>query len=174
LDAETLKERLYKGNDATTYIPTDDELLAGFKNSKLVNLQTRGILYLLEAGIRSARSSTALLGFDNYSLEHMMPKKWRNNWTPCASDAEARQRDSILLTLGNLAIIPQSLNASIRDSSWSEKKAGKGVNNPGLSICASGLTTIHDALQKDVWDETEIGLRADWLYEQARSLWDMI
>lgn len=174
LDAETLKERLYKGNDATTYIPTDDELLAGFKNSKLVNLQTRGILYLLEAGIRSARSSTALLGFDNYSLEHMMPKKWRNNWTPCASDAEARQRDSILLTLGNLAIIPQSLNASIRDSSWSEKKAGKGVNNPGLSICASGLTTIHDALQKDVWDESEIGLRADWLYEQARSLWDMI
>ena len=174
LDAETLKERLYKGNDATTYIPTDDELLAGFKNSKLVNLQTRGILYLLEAGIRSARSSTALLGFDNYSLEHMMPKKWRNNWAPCASDAEARQRDSVLLTLGNLAIIPQSFNASIRDSSWNEKKAGKGVNNPGLSICASGLTTIHDALQKDVWDETEIGLRADWLYEQARSLWDMI
>ena len=103
-----------------------------------------------------------------------MPKKWRNNWAPCASDAEARQRDSVLLTLGNLAIIPQSLNASIRDSSWNEKKAGKGVNNPGLSICASGLTTIHDALQKDVWDETEIGLRADWLYEQARSLWDMI
>lgn len=174
LDAETLKERLYKGSDATTYIPTDDDLLNGFKTSKLVNLHTRGILYLLEAGIRSARSSTALLGFNNYSLEHMMPKKWRNNWAPCATDDQARQRDSILLTLGNLAIIPQSLNASIRDSSWSEKKAGKGVNNPGLSVCAAGLTTIHDALQKNVWDGTEIGLRAEWLYEQARSLWDMI
>ena len=174
LDAETLKERLYKGSDATTYIPTDDDLLNGFKTSKLVNLHTRGILYLLEAGIRSARSSTALLGFNNYSLEHMMPKKWRNNWAQCATGDQARQRDSILLTLGNLAIIPQSLNASIRDSSWSEKKAGKGVNNPGLSVCAAGLTTIHDALQKNVWDETEIGLRAEWLHEQARSLWDMI
>ena len=174
LDAETLKERLYKGSDATTYIPTNDDLQNGFKTSKLVNLHTRGILYLLEAGIRSARSSTALLGFNNYSLEHMMPKKWRNNWAPCATDDQARQRDSILLTLGNLAIIPQSLNASIRDSSWSEKKAGKGVNNPGLSVCAAGLTTIHDALQKNVWDETEIGLRAEWLHEQARSLWDMI
>ena len=174
MDAETLKERLNKGNDATTFVPSDDDLLNGFKTAKLVNLQTRGILYLLEAGIRSAKSSTTLLGFNNYSVEHMMPKKWRNNWAPCATDAEARQRDSMLLTLGNLAIIPQSLNASIRDSSWDAKKTGKGVNNPGLAVCAAGLTTIHDALQKDVWDETGIKLRADWLYEQARSLWDMV
>lgn len=174
LDAEALKERLNKGNDATTFVPSDDDLLNGFKTAKLVNLQTRGILYLLEAGIRSAKSSTALLGFDNYSLEHMMPKKWRNNWAACNSDELARQRDSVLLTLGNLAIIPQSLNASIRDSSWAAKKAGKGVDNPGLSICAAGLTTIHDALQKAEWNETEINTRAVWLYEQARSLWDMV
>lgn len=174
LDAEALKERLNKGNDATTFVPSDDDLLNGFKTAKLVNLQTRGILYLLEAGIRSAKSSTALLGFNNYSLEHMMPKKWRNNWAACSSDELARQRDSVLLTLGNLAIIPQSLNASIRDSSWAAKKAGKGVDNPGLSICAAGLTTIHDALQKEEWNETEINTRAVWLYEQARSLWDMV
>lgn len=174
LDAEALKERLNKGNDATTFVPSDDDLMNGFKTAKLVNLQTRGILYLLEAGIRSAKSSTALLGFNNYSLEHMMPKKWRNNWAPCDTDALARQRDSLLLTMGNLAIIPQSLNASIRDSSWAAKKAGKGTNNPGLSVCAAGLTTIHDALQKEVWDETGIEQRAYWLYEQARSLWDMV
>lgn len=174
LDAEALKERLNKGNDATTFVPSDDDLLNGFKTAKLVNLQTRGILYLLEAGIRSAKSSTALLGFNNYSLEHMMPKKWRNNWPECETDALARQRDSVLLTLGNLAIIPQSLNASIRDSSWENKKAGKGVNNPGLSVCAAGLSTIHDALQQDVWDEEKIALRAEWLFEQARSMWDLI
>lgn len=174
LDAEALNERLNKGNDVTTFVPSDDDLLNGFKTAKLVNLQTRGILYLLEAGIRSAKSSTALLGFNNYSLEHMMPKKWRNNWAACATDTLARQRDSALLTLGNLAIIPQSLNASIRDSSWDAKKAGKGVNNPGLSVCAAGLTTIHDALQKDIWDEECIERRAEWLFEQARSLWDMI
>ncbi len=174
LDAEALKEHLNKGNDTTTFVPSDDDLLSGFKTAKLVNLQTRGILYLLEAGIRSAKSSTALLGFNNYSLEHMMPKKWRNNWAACATDTLARQRDSTLLTLGNLAIIPQSLNASIRDSSWDDKKTGKGVNNPGLSVCAAGLTTIHDALQKEIWDEESIECRAEWLFEQARSLWDMI
>ena len=173
LDAQTLKERLNKGSDATTYVPTNEDLLHGFQESKLVNLQTRGILYFIESGIRPSRSSTALLGFNSYSLEHLLPKKWRNNWDACATQELARQRDSILLTLGNLAIIPQSLNASIRDGNWATKKAGKGPNNPGLAICAAGLSTIHDALQKDVWNENEISQRAIWLYEQAKSLWEL-
>ena len=173
LDAQTLKERLNKGSDATTYVPTNEDLLHGFQESKLINLQTRGILYFIESGIRPARSSTALLGFSSYSLEHLLPKKWRNNWDACATQELARQRDSILLTLGNLAIIPQSLNASIRDGNWATKKAGKGPNNPGLAICAAGLSTIHDALQKDVWNENEISQRAIWLYEQAKSLWEL-
>ena len=173
LDAQTLKERLNKGSDATTYVPTNEDLLHGFQESKLINLQTRGILYFIESGIRPARSSTALLGFSSYSLEHLLPKKWRNNWDACATQELARQRDSILLTLGNLAIIPQSLNASIRDGNWATKKAGKGPNNPGLAICAAGLSTIHDALQKDVWNEDEISQRAIWLYEQATSLWEL-
>ena len=173
LDAQTLKERLNKGSDATTYVPTNEDLLHGFQESKLINLQTRGILYFIESGIRPSRSSTALLGFNSYSLEHLLPKKWRNNWDACATQELARQRDSILLTLGNLAIIPQSLNASIRDGNWATKKAGKGPNNPGLAICAAGLSTIHDALQKDVWNESEISQRAIWLYEQAKSLWEL-
>lgn len=173
LDAQTLKERLNKGSDATTYVPTNEDLLHGFQESKLINLQTRGILYFIESGIRPSRSSTALLGFSSYSLEHLLPKKWRNNWDACATQELARQRDSILLTLGNLAIIPQSLNASIRDGNWATKKAGKGPNNPGLAICAAGLSTIHDALQKDVWNENEISQRAIWLYEQAKSLWEL-
>lgn len=173
LDAQTLKERLNKGSDATTYVPTNEDLLHGFQESKLINLQTRGILYFIESGIRPSMSSTALLGFNSYSLEHLLPKKWRNNWDACATQELARQRDSILLTLGNLAIIPQSLNASIRDGNWATKKAGKGSNNPGLAICAAGLSTIHDALQKDVWNEDEISQRAIWLYEQAKSLWEL-
>lgn len=173
LDAQTLKERLNKGSDATTYVPTNEDLLHGFQESKLINLQTRGILYFIESGIRPARSSTALLGFSSYSLEHLLPKKWRNSWDACATQELARQRDSILLTLGNLAIIPQSLNASIRDGNWATKKVGKGPNNPGLAICAAGLSTIHDALQKDVWNEDEISQRAIWLYEQAKSLWEL-
>lgn len=170
-DSETLKMRLSKSKDATSYMPSDEEVLNGFKKSKLVNLQTKGILYFIESGIRPSRSSTALYGFNNYSLEHLMPKKWRNNWSACTNEELERIRDAKLLTLGNLAIIPQSLNASIRDSSWAIKKSGTNQNNPGLEICASGLYTLHDALQKVVWNEAEIDARAEWLYKQAITLW---
>lgn len=132
LDSQTLISRLKGNGDATTYCPEDSELKIGFESSKLVNLQSKGIIYLIESKIRPDNSSTALLGFNNYSLEHLMPKKWRNNWGSCASEDEEKKRDSILLTLGNLAIIPQALNASIRDAAWNVKKIGKGQNKPGF------------------------------------------
>lgn len=170
LDADSLRARLGSENDSTTYYPDDNELENGFKNSKLVNLQSRGIIYLIESKIRPDNSSTALLGFDNYSLEHLMPKKWRNNWPPCRSEEEGRTRDSVLLTLGNLAIIPQSLNASIRDGDWQTKKNGKG-DKLGLDVCAAGLITVHDAIQKDEWCEKDIENRANWLFEKAKTIW---
>lgn len=171
LDSQTLISRLKGNGDATTYCPDDSELKIGFESSKLVNLQSKGIIYLIESKIRPDNSSTALLGFNNYSLEHLMPKKWRNNWGTCASEDEEKKRDSILLTLGNLAIIPQALNASIRDAAWNVKKIGKGQNKPGLLLCASGLCTLHNVLQKNIWDESEIENRADWLLTQAKNIW---
>jgi conserved hypothetical protein len=170
LDTDSLRTRLKSGNDVTTYIPDDDELRSGFEKSKLVNLQSRGVIYLIESRIRPENSSTVLLGFNNYSLEHMMPKKWRNNWSPCESEEDEKKRDTLLLTLGNLAIIPQALNASIRDENWKIKKAGKG-NKLGLDICAAGLITVHNALQKEEWTEIDIKERSAWLCDQARTIW---
>ena len=173
LEPASLVAKLLSGNDATTYIPTDEDLLDGFQKSKLTNLQTRGILYLIESYIRPANSATLLLGFNGYSLEHLMPKKWRNHWPACTSDEIAKQRDSKLLTLGNLAIIPQALNASIRDSDWSTKRSGKGANKPGLEVCAKGLVTLNAVLSEDEWTEEKIEARAKWLYDIAKSLWNI-
>lgn len=173
LDADTLLARLKNAGDATTYTPDDNDLRSGFENSKLVNLQSKGIIYLIESKSRSSSSSVALLGFNQYSLEHLMPKKWRNNWLPCATDDLERRRDSILLTLGNLAIITQSLNASIRDAAWDKKKNGNGDGKPGLALCAGGLCTLYDALKQPDWNEAEISARAEWLFEQARTIWSL-
>lgn len=170
LDADSLRLRLQKSEDATTYIPSDRDLQNGFNTAKLVNLQTKGIIYLIESSIRPADSATVPLGFHSYSLEHLMPKKWRNNWPACDTEELAKQRDSQLLTLGNLAIIPQALNASIRDAEWDVKKIGKG-KKPGLIVCASGLCTLQDALNQSSWDEEQISRRASWLCEQAQSVW---
>lgn len=170
LDAETLLSKLKSFDDASLYIPDEEELERGFATSKLVNLQAKGIIYLIESYSRPANSATVLLGFNGYSLEHLMPKKWRNNWDAC-NEEEAKRRDTALLTLGNLAIITQSLNASIRDARWDVKKAGKGEKKPGLNLCASGLVTLHETLKKDDWNVDEISNRAEWLAEKAVEIW---
>ena len=96
------------------------------RNRVCTTSSPRGVLYLLESAIRPGMSSTALLGFNQYTLEHMMPKKWRNKWG-ALDDEAATRRDRKLLTLGNLAIITHSLNASIRDADWDHQEAGKGI-----------------------------------------------
>lgn len=100
---------------------------------------------------------------------HMMPKKWRNKWG-ALDDEAATRRDRKLLTLGNLAIITHSLNASIRDADWPTKKQGKGYKD-GLALCAAGLATMAGALEKESWDEGDIADRAEWLADKALEVW---
>ena len=168
-DAEALRKALEANEEATTYMPGDAEVRTAFEESRLYNLQSKGVLYLLESAIRPGMSSTALLGFNQYSLEHMMPKKWRNKWG-ALDDEAATRRDRKLLTLGNLAIITHSLNASIRDADWTTKKQGNGYND-GLALCAAGLATMAGVLEKDSWDEDDIADRAEWLANKALEVW---
>ena len=110
------------------------------------------------------------MGFKNYSLEHLMPKKWRNNWSACKTKELETKRDSTLLTLGNLTIITQSLNASIRDASWNTKLEGK-KSQVGLKVCAAGLSTMTDVLSRPNWTEQDIYDRGEWLYQKAIKVW---
>ncbi len=168
-DAKALRKALEANEEATTYMPGDAEVRAAFEESCLYNLQSKGVLYLLESAIRPGMSSTALLGFNQYTLEHMMPKKWRNKWGALDEEAATR-RDRKLLTLGNLAIITHSLNASIRDADWTTKKQGKGYKD-GLALCAAGLATMAGALEKESWGEDDIADRAEWLANKALEVW---
>ncbi|MBI34873.1 MAG: hypothetical protein CMP67_05860 [Flavobacteriales bacterium] len=171
---DSLKSQIATQEGKINYMPTNDELLEGFQNSRLVNKQTLGIIYMLESKIRDrARHSTALLGMSNYSLEHIMPKKWPNNWPACASEEDRIKRNRKLLTLGNLAIITSSLNSSIRDANWNDKRNGKG-NKHGLRHFAAGLETLSDSyLNKDVWDESIIDERAVFLFNKAKDIWNL-
>ena len=121
LSKQEFLDYIEKRDDKVNFLPTDDELEKGFNTSILINKQSAGILYLIESKIRNEKDSTALLGINKYSLEHLMPKKWRNNWDKLSSKESEINRDRKLLTLGNLTIITQSLNSSIRDSKWEDK-----------------------------------------------------
>lgn len=158
------------GQQSTMALPSDDEVKEAFKTNKLYNKQATCILYLLESALRdSSMMGTNLKPLGGYTLEHLMPKKWRNNWTFPISNTE-EERDRILLTLGNLAIIPQPLNSSIRDSDWQTKLNGKN-SKTGLFVNASGLMTMQSALTQTIWNEETIHERAEELSRLALVIW---
>lgn len=172
--AQELTDYLNSLEGQVNYMPDDSELLYGFQHSKITNRQTRGILYMLESKIRDRNSqSTSLLGLNAYSLEHIMPKKWENNWAKLETEEARLKRNRLLLTLGNLAIITSSLNTSIRDANWQTKLNGKGTRG-GLKKFAAGLETIGDFLERPEWDETTIDERAHFLCNQASKIWPKI
>lgn len=168
---ESFIDYLAKQTDKINYMPTDNEVTEAFHTSVLTNKYAAGTIYLLESKIRNEQmNSTQLLGIRKYSLEHLMPKKWRNHWGFDGTDEQAIKRDRALLTLGNLAIITQSLNASIRDSEWSVKLAGKGTQD-GLKKYATGIETISKYLNYAEWNENCINERADNLASKAIKVW---
>jgi len=168
---DSLKAQIETQSDKVNFMPTDDDIQNGFDNSKLVNKQATGILYMIESMIRDrTKHSTSLLGLNRYSLEHVMPKKWENNWTPLKSEEDKAKRNRILLTLGNLTIITTTLNTSIRDSDWNTKKNGRGDKH-GLKTFASGIDTFSQYLDKAEWNEEVIKERAEFLYNKAKDIW---
>lgn len=101
-----------------------------------------------------------------------MPKKWHNHWTLDDASITSDERDRNLLTLGNLTIITQSLNASIRDSDWNTKKSGKG-DHGGLNKYADGIEIFSKYLEEPVWNESTISKRADDLADKALKIWSI-
>lgn len=171
LSKDALIAYMAESDDVNNRMPTDEEVVKAFHESVLVNKYAAGVLYLIESKIRErSLHATRLLGIAKYSLEHMMPKKWRNKWQHEDEFIDADRRDQVLLTLGNLTIITQPLNASIRDADWTTKKNGAGSKG-GLSKYADGIEILSHYLSLDEWNEDRIYERAAYLAEKALVIW---
>ena len=171
LTLEELKDYIENKDESQALaLPRDRKLSSAFHTSQLPNKKSLAILYLMETALRAGKPhATKLDTFDKYSLEHLMPKQWEKNW-PLAPDGDVNQRNSMLLTLGNMSMLPAKLNTQISNSGWADKKKGKG-NNRGLEYYAAGIVTLEHVLDRPVWNEEAISERADWLAAKAIEIW---
>ena len=155
------------------HMPYDAEIEDSFgSNSNLTAEKARGILYLLESKLREvAGSQTVLHPFTKYTLEHLMPQKWEDNWEIPSGLNEVEEfefknnRNKVIATLGNMAIITQGLNSSASNNKWKKKLDG------GLRDKAGDLLTMKDVVNKSKWDESTIASRAEWLAGKANEVW---
>jgi|TARA_Y100000310_G_scaffold336994_1_gene422941 uncharacterized protein with ParB-like and HNH nuclease domain len=170
---EKLSKKIFEADDPTNKLPTDANLKKAFFESNLTNQQAKVVLYLIEKSTRDSKNySTNLRPLNEYSLEHIMPKKWRNNWKvpDLFSEKDREKRDQLLLKLGNLTIITASLNSSIRDASWQIKKNGNG-DKKGLKEYSAGISIFEKCLSYSEWNEEKIDERGNELFELSKEVW---
>lgn len=154
----------------TLVMPSDKAVRIACHTHSYPNKKALAILYMLESSLRADNlHATKLYSFDRYSLEHLMPKGWQDNW-PLPSNITEEQRDNAVSCLGNLAMLPGKLNTSISNASWPVKKSGKG-NKYGISYYASDIETLSGAIASLEWNEATISERADWLATKINEIW---
>lgn len=125
----------------------------------------------------------------SYSLEHMMPQKWQDNWsvsvqpvydennmliTDMKKAEEVRQ--SCIYMIGNMTLLTTSLNSSLKNYEFSRKVNGEGKKN-GVAKYADLLITkeVLDNYKNDpIWDERKIRERTKDIYNEVIQIWNPV
>ena len=164
ITADKIREELLKYTEITNRFPNDDEFQKAFYTASLINKYSREILYCIALyQLNNDYTDNPKLNLEGFSVEHIMPKKWRNHWNHLPNESDNVLRDYVLLTLGNLTLVKGKLNSSMRDANWTIKKEALRKY--------STLSQTTDYINIGDWNETEIASRAGHLYQSAIQIW---
>lgn len=160
-----LREILASFTEFGNRFPTELEIKEAFKSSVLSNKQAGELLFIIALkDMDSEYSDSKTLSSKSFSVEHMMPKKWEENWGEPEFDELAKyKRNQKLLTLGNLTLITKNLNSKLRNQAWVDKK--KTLKE------YSSLKMTTAFLDKEQWNENTIEERANLLATKAIEIW---
>jgi len=166
--------------------PTDEELIASVPGSKLYGTIRQNrlcmVLSAVEQKRRSERSEDVSLP-TNLQIEHVMPQKWRINWSEGTVDdpIAAAERDRKVHTIGNLTLLTGRLNAPLSNRPWldsdaakvasSGPAAGKGkrslIDQYSLLVLNKELVQHHPT----AWTEDDIAARGLAIVKDIAGIW---
>jgi len=160
-----LREILASFTEFGNRFPTELEIKEAVKGSVISNKQAGELLFIIALkDVDSEYSDSKTLSSKSFSVEHMMPKKWEENWGEPDFDELAKyKRNQKLLTLGNLTLITKNLNSKLRNQAWEDKK--KTLKE------YSSLKMTTAFLDKEQWNESTIDERANLLATKAIDIW---
>ncbi|HDN83737.1 MAG TPA: HNH endonuclease, partial [Candidatus Altiarchaeales archaeon] len=153
---------------------------------KVPNKLASLILFWIELYRRHKEKRSDILELKyTYSLEHIMPAKWREYWNfdkvphPNNSLAEVekeKDREEKLYWLGNMTLLRSRLNASLRNYDFERKINGEGRKR-GIRHYADLLIT-KDIVEKfdqgdKVWNEEKIENRTKEFTDMFLKIWSV-
>lgn len=106
--------------------------------------------------------------YNSLTIEHVLPRDWQTHWPVSgigSSDRQlaARERERHIHRLGNLTLVTKTLNPSLSNAAWPDKKAALQEH--------SQLALNADLAKYEAWDENAISQRAATLAAVACQVW---
>ena len=161
--------------------------LCNVPNNKIATL----LLFWIELHRRANDSKFDLTDLKySYSLEHIMPQSWEDNWgidkiqvvtadteSPIFDDETAKEiRRAAIYEIGNMTILNRKLNSSLSNKPMKEKLDGKG-RTKGMRVYAS-LDVAQEVIktfdESNRWNEKIIRDRTNRLFAEFLNLWPTI
>ena len=132
--------------------------------------RTGVILRLLDQAMRTSRNERTRID-QPLSVEHVLPQSFTSTDYPFPTGGEVGQqaiyRNQYLHNIGNLTLLTQSLNSSVSNGPFSEKRTAIAQQST-LRLNAYFQNPLHGP---DVWNEDAIKHRAENLLEIGLRLW---
>jgi hypothetical protein len=181
---EVLKQALSDQFGESSAWPTDEQFESDWMTAhvyqRLNNPKLIHILRRLSNHYLNSKHEKLTIDHE-VTVEHLLPQGWITHW-PLPSGATGLSgyalhaenaprevvtatgtRNAALQTFGNLTILTQSLNSTVRNSNWATKKP---------EIMKSSLLSLNQMLHEyETWSEESIIKRGKELLGIAKTIW---
>ena len=156
--------------------PTNEEFKESLLNIPIYRAITRPrlrmILSALDGELHDSKTEPYQIVGDNLTVEHLMPRLWKDHWPfPEFADEAYEEKNKrlekrahLIQTIGNLFYLTKSLNPYISNGPFGNKRK-EILKHSAININRSFL---EDAEQ---WDESSILQRSEALFEIALKIW---
>ena len=140
---------------------------------QLVLARLRMILLAVEPHVRSDRAEDISYVESALTVEHLLPQTWQSHYPlPDDGSVDEAQREILLHTLGNLALLTSKLNSSVSNGRWSTAEDISEDRGKRAAILKhSGLAVSRMVVDYRVWDDAAIKKRGEALFKAALKVW---
>jgi len=163
--------------EARKSTPSDSDIQGFPRSERIANLKY--VFFRIEVG-RSGELPAPWLK-PTVTLEHLAPVTATNFWSSRIGggrinealddeipDEEAETYDDIVQKWGNLALLEERLNKSVKNKDWVEKVSGVGGKYPGLG--GTLFQGTRDVAKQPDWNQGLIEHRTEWFAKLALAL----
>lgn len=183
LSAAAVAEHMAKSAADSIRYPDNQSFSAAITDmplyGRLAQPKVRAILEALDGYAHTSKSEVQPLP-PGLTIEHVMPRAWADHWPldkndtinpetgerdPINEQKSSQRRDRLVNTLGNLTLITSSLNPSLSNSGWAEKRPEL------MKFSKLNLTQYFHGIEANYWNEAAIERRTTYLFDQLIKIW---